>query len=64
VPPSPFNVFPYVVGGWLLLATVIAVAIPAVAARVTSGATRVPSPRPSTEALLTTADLRNATPGT
>ena len=30
VPPSPFNVFPYIVAGWLVVAALAAVAVPAV----------------------------------
>ena len=50
VPPSPFNVFPYIVAGWLLVAAIAAVAVPAVAARVRSGTALTPprAPAPST----------------
>lgn len=37
VPAYPFNLFPYIVGGWLLLGLIVAFAVPAVAARVTRG---------------------------
>jgi amino acid transporter len=36
-PASPFDVFPYIVGGWLLLGLVLALAVPAVRERVSAG---------------------------
>lgn len=37
VPAHPFNLFPYIVGGWLLLGAVLSYAVPAIAERVTRG---------------------------
>lgn len=37
VPASPFDLFPYIVGGWLVLGALVAFAIPGVAERVSRG---------------------------
>jgi amino acid transporter len=57
VPPSPFNVFPYLVAGWLLIAALVAIAVPAVAQRVSAGARRqIPAQPDSPDASMRSRD--------
>ena len=40
VPPSPFDVFPYVVAAWLLLGLIASIVLPGFAGRIAAGLAR------------------------
>jgi amino acid transporter len=63
VPPSPFNVFPYIVGGWLLAAAIVSVVVPAVAARVKAGTSVIPAQSTGVVDLVAPPETANRAPG-